>query len=102
MTNDNELWFIYDYYVVSGRPKAEDAVMNYAREKYLYGLAREYMLEEIQRDLEIYCMKILEENKRLAPVDIHISEKRLRKDGHAWLYVGAQHLCLRRVEKTIE
>ena len=52
MTNDNELWFIYDYYVASGRPKAEDAVMNYAREKYLYGLAPEYMLEEIQKDLE--------------------------------------------------
>lgn len=102
MTNDNELWFIYDYYVASGRPKAEDAVMNYAREKYLYGLAPEYMLEEIQKDLEIYCMKILAENKRLAPVSIHVEEKRLRKDGHAWLYVGAQHLCLRRVEKTIE
>lgn len=102
MTNDNELWFIYDYYVASGRPKAEDAVMNYAREKYLYSLAREYMLEEIQRDLEIYCMKILEGNKRLAPVNIRISEKRLRKDGHARLFVGAQNLRLRRVEKTIE
>ena len=74
------MWFIYDYYVCAGRTKAED----------------------IQMDLERYCMKIREENKRLAPVKIYVTEKRQRKDGIAWLYIGAQHLRIRRVVNTIE
>ena len=96
------MWFIYDYYVCAGRPKAEDAVMKYAQEKYLYNLVSEAALEDIQMDLERYCMKIREENKRLAPVKIYVTEKRQRKDGIAWLYIGAQHLRIRRVVNTIE
>ena len=96
------MWFVYDYYVVSGRPKAEDAVMKYAQEKYLYNLLSEDALEDVQMDLERYCMKVREQNKRLAPVNIRITEKRHRTDGHAWIYVGAQHLCIRRVKDTID
>jgi hypothetical protein len=96
------MWFVYDYYVASGRPKAEDAVMKYAKEKYLYNLVSEAALEDIQMDLEAHCMKVREQNKRLAPVDIHITNKRQRLDGHAWIYIGAQHLCIRRVVNTID
>ena len=96
------MWFIYDYYVAAGRPKAEDAVMRYAQEKYLYNLVSEAALEDIQMDLERYCMKIREENKRLASVKISVTDKRQRKDGIAWLYIGAQHLRIRRVVNTIE
>lgn len=102
MNNDsNQLWFIYDYYAAAGRPKAEDAVMKYAQEQYLHCLAPEYMLEEIQRDLEIYCMKLREQNKRLAPVDISFTKNHCN-EGHVWLKIGAQSLHLRRVKKTIE
>ncbi len=96
------MWFIYDYYIAAGRPKGEDAVMTYAREKYLYNLVCEAALEDIQMDLERYCMKIREENKRLAPVKIDITDERQRKDGLAWLHIGAQYLRIRRVEKIID
>lgn len=95
-------WFIYDYYCAAGRPKAEDAVFHYAQERYLHCLVADYMLEDIVMDLERYCMRVREENKRLAPVKIYITDERKRADGHAWLYIGAQHLHLRRVKKVIE
>ncbi len=96
------MWFIYDCYVVAGRPKAEAAVMDYARKNYLYDLVSEAALEDIQMELERYCMKIREQNKRLASVDIHVTDKKHRTDGHAWLYIGAQHLCIRKVKDTID
>lgn len=96
------MWFIYDYYVASGRPKAEDAVMQYAKDTYLYNLVSEAALEDIQMELEIKCMKIREQNKRLAPVKIFITDKRQMKDGHGWIHIGAQHLCIRRVKNTID
>ena len=49
-------YFVYDCYTASGRPKAEDAVMQYARDKYMYCLLADYMLEDVQMDLERYCM----------------------------------------------
>lgn len=58
-------YFVYDCYTASGRPKGEDAVMQYARDKYMYCLLADYMLEDVQMDLERYCMKIREENRRL-------------------------------------
>ncbi len=96
------MWFVYDYYIVAGRPKAEDAVMRYACDKYLYRLIAEEILEDVQMDLERYCMKIREENKRLAPVKIQITDRRYREDGLAWLKIGEQNLRLRRVKETIE
>lgn len=98
-------WFIHDYYVAAGRPKAEDATMRYAQEKYLYNLVSENALEDIQMDIERYCLKIRQENKRLAPVDIHYTaDKRRRANGedHMWLMIGQQHLSLRKVKNTIE
>jgi hypothetical protein len=96
------MWFIYDCYVCAGRPKAEDAVMRYARDNYMYNLVSEAALEDIQMDCERYCMKIREENKRLAPVKISVTDKRHRADGIAWLRIGEQHLSIRKVVNTIE
>lgn len=95
-------WFVYDYYCAAGRPKAEEAVMHYAQERYLHCLVEDYMLEDIQMDLERYCMQVREENKRLAPVKITVTDERNRADGHARIYIGAQSLSLRRVKRTIE
>ena len=96
------MWFVFDAYIVAGRPKAEDAVMNYARDRYLYCLISEDLLEDVQMDLERKCMQIREENKRLAPVTVRLTDKRYSRDGYRELHVGAQSLRLRRVKETIE
>lgn len=98
-----QFWFVYDYYIFSGRPKAEDAVLCYAREKYLYCLVADYMLEDIVMDLERYCLELHEKNRRLAPVKITITAERSRnEDGMAILHIGQQFLRIRLVKKTIE
>ncbi len=102
MNDKHPMWFIYDYYICSGRPKAEDAVMQYAQTKYLYNLVSESALEDIQMDLERYGLKIREENKRLAPVKVSITDKRQRTDGHAWIHIGGQNLSLRKVKDIID
>ena len=102
------MWFVYDYHVESGRPKAEAAVFKYAREKYLFRLiAEELLATEVMPDLIGYRDKVLAENKRLAPVEIKLgSGLRLgayeKKDGHAWIHIGQQSLHIRRVIETIE
>ena len=96
-------WFVYDYVIFSGRPKAENAVMCYAREKYLYRLVANYMLEDIVMDLERYCLELREKNKRLAPVKITITSAQARnEDGLAMLHIGDQYLRIRLVKETIE
>lgn len=95
-------YFVYDCYTVAGRPKAEEAVMKYAIEKYMYCLLADYMLEDVQMDLERYCMKIREENRRLSGVSINVSEERYEFQGHRTIHIGAQSLRLRKVKKTIE
>ena len=102
------MWFVYDYHCAAGRPKAEDAVFNYAREKYLFRLIAEELLEtEVLQDLLEYRDKVLSENKRLAPVQVTLGHGvRLgtmdKQDGHTWLHIGQQSLHLRRVKETIE
>lgn len=96
-------WFVYDYVIFSGRPKAESAVMCYAREKYLYRLVANYMLDDIVMDLERYCLELREKNKRLAPVKITITSAQTRnEDGLAMLHIGDQYLRIRLVKETIE
>ncbi len=97
------MWFVEKTYEVNGRPKAEDAVMKYAREKYLHALVSEEALEHIQEDLEKYCMKVREENKRLAPVTIRRTRKEIMLSyGSATISIGGQSLSLLRVKKVIE
>ena len=97
-----QFWFVYDYYIFSGRPKAEDAVMCYAREKYLHCLVADYMLEDIVMDLERYCLELREKNKRLAPVKITITGA-LSANGvvRAMLHLVYQLLRIPLVNKTI-
>ncbi len=95
-------YFVYDSYTASGRPKAEEAVMKHAVEKYMYCLLADYMLEDVQMELERYCMKIREENRRLSGVNINVSEERYEFQGHRTIHIGAQSLRLRKVKKTIE
>ena len=96
-------WFVYDYIIFSGRPKAEDAVMAYAREKYLHQLVADYMLEDIVMDLERYCLELREKNRRLAPVKIYITRAEARnEDGLALLHIGDQYLRIRLVKGIIE
>lgn len=95
-------YFVFEYYAVSGRPKAEEAVMKYAIEKYLYCLVADYMLEDIQMDLERQCMKIREENRRISGVNITVSDERYEYNGYRTIHVGGQALRLRKVKRTIE
>ena len=102
------MWFVYDYHCAAGRPKAEDAVFNYAREKYLFRLIAEELLDtEVLPDLIRYRDKVLSENKRLGFVEITLGHGvRLgtmdKRDGHTWLHIGQQSLHLRKVKETIE
>ena len=94
-----DYWFVYDYYAAAGRPKAENAVFEHAREKYLHRLVADYMFEDIETELAEYCARIREENRRLAPVEIRFDSG---IDGHMWLHIGSQSLHLRKVKGTIE
>lgn len=96
------MWFIYDAYTVAGRPKAEKAVMDYARRKYLHNLVCEPALEDIQMDLESYCAKIREENKRLASVNIRVTDTKNREDGRAIIRIGEQFLRCLKVRNIID
>lgn len=102
MDDKYPMWFVYGDYTVAGRPKAEEAVMRYAREKYMYCLIAEYLLKDVQMDLERKCMQIREENKRLAPVTVRLTDMRYSRDGHRDIRIGEQCLHLRRVKETIE
>ena len=98
-----DAWFVYDYYTYSGGPKAEAAVMEYAREKYLHCLVADYMLEDVQMDLEVYCMKLREENKRLSSVSITLDKEDAFSRGlPRRLNIGQRHLLLRKVKNVIE
>lgn len=101
MKSSKKRWFVYDTYEAAGRPKAEEAVMKYARANYLGALIAEDKLEEVRADIEAYCKKILEENRRLAPVKIVLS-KTLYWDDICVIFVGQQSLRLKPVKITIE
>lgn len=96
----NPLWFVASAYSVAGQPKAEDATMTYARTKYMYALIPDYMIPYVVEDLQVYCDKLLLENKRLKPVDIR-SCPGYNKD-HKTIHVGSQSLSLSRVKTVIE
>lgn len=96
----NPLWFVYGCYTAAGQPKAEDATMTYARKKYMYALIPDYMIPHVVKDLQAYSEKLLQENKRLKPVDIR-SCPGYNKD-HKTIHVGSQSLSLSRVKTVIE
>lgn len=100
----NNVWFVYDYYTASGRPKAEEALMKYARAKYLYHLIPEDMFDQVEMDLMGQIQKIREENKRLAPVSIsaNVPTSSSFAQDHMTIRIGGQSLRLRKVKGIIE
>ena len=93
-------YFVYDCYEAAGRPKAEQAVMAYAKANYLHLLIHASRLEDVVNDLKKYMNKILEENKRLSAVDISLADESWY--GHRTLHIGQQSLRLRRVKDFID
>lgn len=90
-------WFVHDSYTPAGRPKGETAVMQYAEGKYLHCIIQDDCLEAVLKDITNKAAQILEENKRLAPVDVRFSRS-CYLDDTTWLYIGAQHLTLQKVK----
>ena len=94
-------YFVYDYYSVAGSPKAEAAVMAYAQKEYMYLLISERALDAVVNDLKAYMQHVLDANRRLKPVDIHLSDERFEFNGHRTLYIGSNTLRLRKVKDSI-
>lgn len=96
----NPLWFVASTYSLAGQPKAEDATMSYALATYMYALIPDYMIPYVVKDIQAYSEKLLQENRRLKPVDIR-SCPGYNKD-HKTIYIGSQSLSLCRVKTVIE
>ena len=94
-------YFVYDYYSVAGSPKVEAAVMAYAQKEYLYWLISERAMDAVVNDLKAYMQHVLDANRRLKPVDIHLSDERFEFNGHRTLYIGSNTLRLRKVKDTL-
>ena len=99
-TPNYQRWFFDSVYVVSGRPKMEDALMAYARQHYYECLVYESFIPEIVKEIRELQNRLYEQNKRLKKVLIVIS----KYDGSSvrWLHIGDQHLTLRKVKEEIE
>ena len=97
------LWFVHHSYTYAGGPKGETAVMQYAEGKYLHCIIPDDKLDAVLTDITGKAEEIRAENKRLAPVDIHLSRGReFYGNDIAWLYIGNQHLVLQRVKDIIK
>lgn len=94
-------WFVYDYYTYSGAPKLEDALMTWARLQYLHCLIAESLLDYVVKKIQEKQEELWAENKRLKKVEIRFSKSDW-DSGHKWLYIGSQHLSLRKVKDEIE
>ena len=93
-------WFVFDAYRVSGRPKAEDAVMEYACANYLHTLIAEEELDNVGRDLNAYMEKRLAENRRLSPATIALSMNPIYEN-YRTFDIGNQCLRLVKVKAII-
>lgn len=94
-------YFVYDYYSVSGCPKAESAVMEFARKEFLYMLIATSALDAVVDTIKKYHDQVLAENRRLKSVDIRLSDERYEFEGHRLLYIGSNSLRLRKVRDSI-
>ena len=74
--------------------------MTYARKTYMFSLIPDYMLRHVVKDIQTYCNKLLQENKRLKPVDIRLGVS--YDDNHKNIFIGSQSLHLSKVNKVIE
>ena len=95
-------WFVYDSYTPAGRPKLEDALMTWAKVNYMYCLIAESQLDYVVKKIQERQEALWNENKRLKKVEIRFSRRDQFHPGHMWLYIGKQHLALRKVRDEIE
>ena len=96
----NPIWYVYGSYTAAGQPKAEDCTMSYARKTYMFSIIPDYMLRHVVKDIQSHCDKLLQENKRLKPVDIRLGVG--YDDNHKNILIGSQSLHLTKVNKVIE
>ena len=94
-------WFVYDYYRCCGT-KAEEAVMKYAVDNYRHMLIYDRSLDAVMESIKAYHAKVLEENRRFKPVDIHMTDERYDFEGHRRIMIGSNSLALRKVRDVIE
>ena len=98
--NPYQRWFVNNHYSVAGRPKMEDDLMKFAREKWMDCTVYESDIPRMVEVLKAKQESLWSANKRLKKVDISTSKH--STDGNCWLYIGAQHLGLRMVKEEIE
>ena len=99
--NPYQRWFVVDYYAPAGRPQMEVQLMAYARKQWLHCSVYETFVPSMAKDLMDRQDILWNANKRLKKVDIHTTSLRA-DDGVAWLYIGEQHLVLRKIREEIE
>ena len=92
----NTRWFVYDCYAVAGRPKMESALVDYAREHYLYRIVWQGDLQKLVTELNEQQLNLHAQNKRLQIVDVTLSANSMYNDIQ-YLGIGQQHFTLRRV-----
>ena len=94
---DNSRWFVYDYYCAAGRPKMEDALLEYARQKLLYKIIDRRDFDGIVTMLNRKQQELYAENKRLKQVDVRFTKDHgpaYGIDETKQLYIGQQWLRL--------
>lgn len=85
------LWHFTSAYTAAGRPKGETALMNYARNKWLYQMVLDEELDEVVEDIEVEQARILKENPRLRRTEVSISKL---LNHYRSLFVGQQSLSM--------
>lgn len=85
------LWHFTSAYTIAGRPKGETALMNYARNKWLYQMVLDEELDEVVEDIEVEQARILKENPKLKRTEVSLSKL---ISHHQVLFVGQQNLSM--------
>ena len=103
MNNKNpyQRWFVFDYYCAAGRPKMEDALMEWARKQWLYCSVYETSLKDMVLRLKEKQDQLYEENKRLKKIDIRLCKNGVY-DNMITIAIGAQSLRLREIREELE
>lgn len=94
-----ERWFVYDRCQFSNRPKLEDAVMEYAKDAFLYCTVYDKDMQDMLSNIKAKHDELRKLNKRWASVDIYLTEV---YKGHISLVIGESSLRLRSIRNEIE
>ena len=87
-------WFVYDKYVVSGRPKMESALMYRAEKLLLYRLVAGDDFGNVIKELNQWQDIFSEQNPRWKKVEIRFGDY---YNGLICLHIGEQNLRFRQV-----